>query len=306
MEQRYFVGVDGGGTKTAIVACTPDGGEVASAVCGPLNYNFIGIDAALGNLRSGIAALALPAGSITAVGIGDPSIDDTSDSPMAKEFSKRAAVALGVPVYIRSDAFMTLFALTGGKKAGVLIISGTGSMAIGENDAHNTAVVGGWGRITGDEGSGYYIGREGVCAALRAADGVAETTALTAAALSHFGVCAPRDLISVFYGEREPDIAGFSRSVAECAKNGDKIAEAILLDAAAHLARYALVLQKQCQTDLIGVWGSVLCKNDIVRHAFEDAVRKENPNIEIREPDISAQLAAALYAVKQEKERDAK
>ena len=47
MEQRYFVGVDGGGTKTALVACTADGQVVASAVCGPLNYNFIGLDTAL-------------------------------------------------------------------------------------------------------------------------------------------------------------------------------------------------------------------------------------------------------------------
>ena len=53
MEQRYFVGVDGGGTKTALVALTPEGREVAAAVCGPLNYNFIGVDAALDNLQGG-------------------------------------------------------------------------------------------------------------------------------------------------------------------------------------------------------------------------------------------------------------
>ena len=301
MEQRYFVGVDGGGTKTALVALTPEGREVAAAVCGPLNYNFIGVDAALDNLQSGIASLGLPRGSIAAVGIGDPSIDDTSHSPAAKEFAHRAADALGVPVHIRSDAFMTLFALTGSKKAGVLIISGTGSMAIGENDAHETAVVGGWGRLTGDEGSGYYIGREGICAALRAADDVAEKTALTDAALAHFGMDTPRDLISAFYGENEPDVAGFARHVAVCADEGDKVAEAILLDAAAHLCRYASVLVGRCHADVLGVWGSVLCKNKTVRHAFEEGVRKQFPHIQICEPSISAQHAAALYAAKEEK-----
>ena len=306
MEQRYFVGIDGGGTKTALVACTPDGQEIARSVCGPLNYNFIGLDAALKNLGDGIAELALPLKSMVAVGIGDPSIDDESESPISKEFAARAAEMLGVPVYIRSDAYMTLFALTGGKKSGVLIISGTGSMTIGENDAGEIAVVGGWGRLTGDEGSGYYIGREGICAALRAFDGVAPKTALTDAALAHFGVCAPRDLISVFYGEKEPDVAGFSRCVAECAQKGDRVGENILLDAAAYLSRYASVLLEKCNADLLGVWGSVLCKNDIVRQAFEKGVREKFPNVKICEPDKSAELAAALYAAKREKESECK
>lgn len=301
MEQRYFVGVDGGGTKTALVACTADGQEIASAVCGPLNYNFIGLDAALNNLAQGIAALALPEGSMVAVGIGDPSIDDESESPVAKEFAARATALLGVPVYIRSDAYMTLFALTGGKKTGVLIISGTGSMAIGEDAMGKTSVVGGWGRLTGDEGSGYYIGREGICAALRAFDGVAPQTALTDAALAYFDVCAPRDLISVFYGENEPDVAGFSRCVARCANEGDAVAAGILLDAANYLVRYASVLIERTNANLLGVWGSVLCKNATVRRAFEDGVQQKFPNVEIREPAISAELAAALYAAQQEK-----
>ena len=301
MRKRYFVGVDGGGTKTALVACTVDGRVIASAMCGPLNYNFIGIDAALKNLCKGIEALGLPKGSIAAVGIGDPSIDDKSESPSAKEFAKRAGKFLHAPVYVRSDAYMTLFALTSGKKPGVLVISGTGSMAIGENPEGEILVSGGWGRITGDEGSGYYIGREGICAALRAADAVAPQTTLTTAALSYFGVCNPRQLIPVFYGEEEPDIAGFSRCVAQCAADGDKIAMEILLDAADRLVRYATSLIGYCQTDVVGVWGSVLCKNEIVRRAFEDGIKERFPRIKICEPAISAELAAALYAAKQQK-----
>lgn len=301
MEQRYFVGVDGGGTKTALVACTREGQEVAFVVCGPLNYNFIGLERALANLQEGIAALGLPKGSIAAVGIGDPSIDDEADSPIAKEFAARAAELLGAPVYIRSDAYITLFALTGGQKSGVLIISGTGSMTIGEDEAGKVSVVGGWGRLTGDEGSGYYIGLEGIRAAVRAADGVAPQTALTDAATLHFGVRAPRELISVFYGDEEPDIARFSRCVADCAAHGDAVANAILLDAAAHLVRYASVLLERTHANLLGVWGSVLCKNQTVRHAFESGIRERFPNVIIREPGMSAEHAAAMYAAKEEK-----
>lgn len=306
MKKSCFVGVDGGGTKTALVALTADGKEIASAVCGPLNYNFIGTEQAIKNLATGIAALGLPEGSIAAVGIGDPSIDDVAESPAAKDFLARTTAFLGVPVYVRSDAYMTLFALTGGKKRGVLMISGTGAMAIGENAEGKTFVAGGWGRLTGDEGSGYYIGKEGICAALRAFDGIAPKTALTAAAQPHFGVCAPRELISVFYGEAEPDVAGFARCVASCAEDGDEVARGILLDAAAYLSRYAVALMTACHTELVGVWGSVLCKNKTVRCAFEAGVREKFPNAEIREPEVSAQHAAALYAAQQKKECNCK
>lgn len=306
MKRCYFVGVDGGGTKTALVALTAEGEEFASAVCGPLNYNFIGTEQALKNLEAGVAALNLPAGSIAAVGIGDPSIDDIAESPAAKHFLERATALLGVPVYVRSDAYMTLFALTGGKKAGGLLISGTGAMAIGETAQGKTVVVGGWGRLTGDEGSGYYIGREGICAALRAADGVAPKTALTKAAREYFGVSTVRALIPIFYGDEEPDVAGFSRCVAACAEAGDEIARGILLDAAAHLSRYAIALMTACGSELIGVWGSVLCKNQTVRQGFEAGVREKFPHANICEPAVSAQHAAALYAAQQVKESSCK
>ena len=301
MKELYFVGVDGGGTKTALVAATPDGKEKSHAVCGPLNYNFIGLEKALENLAEGIKLLGLPKGSIAAIGIGDPSIDDEAESPAAQDFAARAAALLEAPVYVRSDAYMTLFALTGGKKPGVLIISGTGSMTIGEDETGKISVVGGWGRLTGDEGSGYYIGREGICAALRAADGVAPETALTEAACKHFEKKKPRDLIAAFYGDEEPDVAGFSRCVAECAARGDEVANEILLNAAAHLSRYASVLIEKCNADLVGVWGSVLCKNATVRQAFESGVKEKFPYVQISEPAISAELAAALYAAQQQK-----
>ena len=292
MKERYFVGVDGGGTKTALVAATAEGKEIASAVCGPLNYNFIGLEKALENLAEGIKLLGLPEGSIAAIGIGDPSIDDQSESPMAKEFAARAGKLLRAPVYVRSDAYMTLFALTGGKKPGVLIISGTGSMAIGETREGEILVSGGWGRITGDEGSGYYIGREGICAALRAADAVAPKTALTDAALKHFGATAPRELISAFYGEVEPDVAGFSRCVAKCAEDGDKIAQNILFDAAVHLSRYAAVLLEKIGVKVGPEIRCIICETDF-NHPFvqEELMMPILPIVRVDNIDQAIDLA---------------
>ncbi len=57
-----------------------------------------------------------------------------------------------------------------GTSPGVLVISGTGSIAFGRNQNGETARAGGWGPNVSDEGSAFWVGREAVAAALRAFD----------------------------------------------------------------------------------------------------------------------------------------
>lgn len=294
-----FIGIDGGGTKTALAAYR-DGTPVASAKTGPMNYNYIGADRAAENVLSGVRALGIPVGAIGAIGIGDPSIDDAigldPDSPGVK-FVSLLKEALGVPVFIRSDAYMTLFGLTEGKKPGVLILSGTGAMGIAQDSKGRLFFAGGWGRLTGDEGSGYYIASEAIKAALRAADGIAPETALTDALTGYFGVNSPRELIPRFYPESgEPDIAGFSEAAAVCAEKGDVCAKRILSDAAGFLAAYASVLMECTDSRTVGVYGSVLTRNRTVRAEFERLVREKFPDAGIMTPAVSPERAAAVYA----------
>jgi N-acetylglucosamine kinase-like BadF-type ATPase len=295
-----YIGVDGGGSKTALAAFE-DGVLLATARAGAINYNFIGVQAAAQHLLQGVAALGVPTERIAAIGIGDPSIDDTApaapDSPTA-QLAAAVQDALGVPVFLRSDAYMTLFGLTGGCGRAVLMLAGTGAMGIAEDADGAIRVAGGWGRLSGDEGSGYYIATEGIRAALQAADGIAESTALLDAALAHFGVSEPRALIGVFYGEPAPDIASFSVAVAACAAAGDTIAHRILLRAAEYLAAYTCRLIEESGAITVGVYGSVICKNATVRGEFERLVREGHPDVHICEPTVLPEQAAADYAKK--------
>ena len=120
-------------------------------------------------------------------------------------------------IFIRSDAFMALYGHTRGRE-GVVLISGTGAMGLAcdKNGALHT--VGGWGRLTGDEGSGYYIALSGIKAALRAYDGIGKPTSLTEILPKYFGCDSMRRLIDVFYGSPPPEIAPFAETVAEQAK----------------------------------------------------------------------------------------
>jgi len=296
----YIIGVDGGGTKTAIAAYNADG-LVAHSKSGPMNYNFIGVENAAKNLMDGIRALGIAQKEIAAIGIGDPSLDDgirEGGDALSEKFKSAVEKELGIPVFMRSDAYITLFGLTEGKEPAVLMLSGTGAMGIAENKQGETLVAGGWGRLTGDEGGGYHIAIEAIKKALHAADGIAPPTALTDAALSHFGAASPRELIPIFYGEKDPNIASFSKVVSECAEAGDKTAKEVLLDAANYLISYTSRLIEWSGSRKVGVYGSVICNDTFIRQTYEQALRRNYPDITITEPPVSAQHAAALYAKK--------
>src|SRR5260221_4700209 len=83
-----------------------------------------------------------------------------------------------VAVEVRHDAKAALYA---GNPAGcgVVLISGTGSIAYGRNDQGAEARCGGWGYLVGDEGSAVGIGQEGLRAASYDHDGRGSPTRVT-------------------------------------------------------------------------------------------------------------------------------
>ena len=101
-----YIGVDGGGTKTALAAYK-DGALVAQTKSGAMNYNFIGVARAAEHLIAGVRALTLPPEDIAAIGIGDPSIDDAApanDNSLTAQFVRQVTQTLGIPVYtVRLD-----------------------------------------------------------------------------------------------------------------------------------------------------------------------------------------------------------
>jgi len=136
---------------------------------------------------------------------------------------------------LTNDAELPLSALDG--TAGVALIAGTGSIALGRDSHGTTARVGGWGHIIGDEGSGYEIGRRGLQAAVRAADGRGQTTALLELMLQHWHLDKASDIIGQIYpaGDKAV-IARLSPIVLMAARAGDKVARRIVQQAAGELA----------------------------------------------------------------------
>lgn len=197
-----LVGVDGGGSKTLALVATHEGQIIGRALAGPSNYHAVGFEAATTALESAIRA-ALEAAGCNPVGanigslcLGLAGMGRPEDRASIKDWAAEAFP--DTPVTVVTDAQLVLAAGTP-EGWGIALISGTGSLAYGEDSAGRNARAGGWGYLLGDEGSGYAIGLAALRAVARAADGRGPQTALTASLLAHWKLSQPQNLVQYVY-----------------------------------------------------------------------------------------------------------
>lgn len=304
--RRLIVGIDGGGTKTNLVAVDIKTGSVVStASSGSIHFSTMGEATALHNLELGIAALQLcDADQVVAVSIGDPAIDDCdNDTPITSLSATAGNCCRCDKVFTKGDVFMAMYSCSGGR-SGAFLIAGTGSMGIALTEPyHHGGVnrylnVGGWAMPTTDPGSGYDIAIQGIQAAFHAFDGVGKHTELTNALLAFAKVDEPRQLIPLFNGGAftRGQIAQFAQSVDACAQQGDAISISIL-EAAGHiLSQYAIQLMRNLPQPRVGIYGSVLLRNRIVYSTFENEVLTAIPAAQIVFPTLAPEYGAVMFA----------
>jgi N-acetylglucosamine kinase-like BadF-type ATPase len=229
----YFIGIDGGGTKTYGVIADETGKLLASTKRDSSNYLQVGIDKARENLVSIIEELCtsqeidLLTFDYAVIGLAG------AGRPEDRETIMKALTSTGlrVPQLEIVPDFIT--ALAGGTfgEAGVIIISGTGSVVFGVDEDGNTKRAGGWGHILADEGAGYQFGKEATRAVMQAFDGRGAATKLTDKILKKLNLEAPDKLVkwSLSLKEQEkPEIASLSPLVFEAFNEGDPVAEKII------------------------------------------------------------------------------
>lgn len=237
---NYYVGIDGGGSSLRVVIVDADLRICAESTGESANPGVAGHDEAAHRIqaaiRGALAAGGLSAESMTAVGIG------VAGAAAAHSAGWLQTTLQGVlpqaQAVLSSDIEIALVGAHG-SRSGVLILAGTGSVAGGISTSGDYLQIGGWGYLIGDEGSGFWIGREALRAVSRADDGRSQPTALTAAILSTLGLCSPPELIPWLYGRQSGQaavVAALAPLVLDQATAGDAVACAILDAAADELA----------------------------------------------------------------------
>jgi len=154
----YYVGVDGGGTKTAICAASADSSVILSELTASASWREHGIDHVINNIKNVIKSLPLKeGGTVSGIAMGLPCYGESEEGD--RELEKAIYNAFPeIPVYITNDVEAG-WAGSLGLTPGINVVAGTGSIAFGKNETGETARCGGWSEFFSDEGSCYRIGR---------------------------------------------------------------------------------------------------------------------------------------------------
>lgn len=235
----YVLGIDAGGTKTVAYLADADGRIIGEGRGGGANLQAHG-ELEVEKVLHAVLEQAIGDRAVVpaAVCVGIAGVDRDDDDRLVRDIMRR--LGFRTNTLIVNDALVALTAGTNGEP-GVVVIAGTGSIAYGVNHDGSAARAGGWGHVLGDEGSGYWIGREALMAVVRQADGRGPSTQLTPLVLEHFKLTRVDGLVREVYDQhtRRRAIHALGEVVDEARRDGDVVAAEILRAASTELARAA-------------------------------------------------------------------
>ena len=285
----YYLGIDGGGTKTTCVV-----GDVsnllATATAGPSNIVRVGEAQARESLQQAVSQACAAAG-ITPAQVARTCVGGAGAArPELAAIVRRAlAEILPAPIEVVGDTQTSLEAAfdTG---PGVIVNAGTGSFAYGRDRHGNTARAGGWGFAIGDEGSAHWIGRAAVSAVLRASDRDYATPqnllhgSFATALCKVWGVTSLIDLARAANSTPPPDFASLFPAIAA---SKDVIALEVLSSAGRELAQVAAVVVNRLFPKgepgpvPVAMTGGVFRHAVLTKGDFYNGLRQLDPRVEI-------------------------
>lgn len=219
----YFLGIDGGGTKTTFKLIDKSGMLLNKIFKGPSNPNDIGIEQTLAVLKDGINEVCkgIPYNKVTLfaglAGFGIPGDNTTVLSRFLDKF--------GFFAYSSGNDIENIAALSSYDKC-ILVIMGTGFNVYAINGGTKKGFAG-WGQLFDEGGCGYTLGRDAITAALSAEDGSGCPTLLTDLFIKRIGQTAGAHLTRFYQGGKRY-IAEFASLVFQAAASGDSAAREIL------------------------------------------------------------------------------
>jgi glucosamine kinase len=289
----YFLGIDGGGTKTRCVL----GDEttvLATAMSGGSNVVRLGVqqarEAIHSVIRQACAAAAIVPAQIKAVCIGAAGAARPEIVGQVRNILIEILPDLrSENIEVTGDAEIALESAFG-FGPGAIVIAGTGSIAYGRDTTGKIVRAGGWGFAISDEGSGHWIGRRAVAAILTALDRL-EETALTSHVLREWKLQTLDELVQAANATPPPNFPQLFPIVLRAAEASDPIAHRLLINAGKELAALAtIVLQRLAPGKNhfpVATTGSVFRQSQVVREVFHQELQTTFRDIEVRQDTVN-------------------
>ncbi|MBR2867905.1 MAG: hypothetical protein IKB88_02410 [Clostridia bacterium] len=291
---KYYLGIDGGGTKTTAAVSDETGKIILKESGETINFYSVGMEAARNNLADVIEKLKNTLGICRFDGafIGCSALDSDADEETINALC--GGIINADRIGMSSDVYVALKA----SSSNCIAICGTGSMAVAEKDDGTIIAKGGWGHIVGDEGSAYSIAIRAFRECCLMCD-KNERTALLESAEKFFGVDNLRKAIDLIYSpDKTKDyFAAFAKDVSSLADAGCGISKSIIIEEAKAYARTVISLLKEtdnCHTLML--YGGVFQHNVLFRNEFITEIRKIYPLLQAEILDIPPEEGALSIA----------
>ena len=231
-ESVYYLGIDGGGTKTELALSDPEGKIVSRLFMDGCNPNTVGIERTKRIIEDGIiqACKDVPLSSVVVyAGIAGCASEIYADE-IKTMLEKMSFAAFDVG----SDN-NNIVAAGLGNNEGITMILGTGicSYVVKKEE---TKRIAGWGYLFDNGGSAFHIGRDAINAYFSAYDGTGEETTLVQRIKQTFGY-SNEELLKYLYSGGNKLVSSYAMYVFEEAEKGDKVSASILKKHIAEIAR---------------------------------------------------------------------
>lgn len=296
--------VDGGGTKTEVVAYTLSGTPITSYIGGSGNFAFQA-DVAVENVYDSVNTVYERIKGKYIIQMIQMGISGYGAYDAKEQLIERFETSFQTAVSIVDDAKLALYSLVKDQyHEGVLILAGTGSACYGMKD-DETLLIGGWGHLLGDEGSAHHLVLETFRMMIRDEDEGKAHRMLSKKVLEHLGLNSTFELKKYVYSRTKSEIAALARFVNDCAEAGDVDAITLLKQAGEALGRHVILAFQRLNLNpnaIIGYQGSFVRNSTFVKEALKAFVHRDYPEaqfVEIDERPIRGAYYLGLRTLRQ-------
>jgi glucosamine kinase len=273
-----FLAIDGGGSKTSCLIGN-EHSVLGSGVAAGSNVVRVGETHAKAALASAIqqacAGAKITPSQINRTCIG---LAGAARPGMGELVRRMLAEIVSGEIEVVGDMVIALEAAFG-PGPGVIVIAGTGSIAYGRNSKGETARAGGWGFAVSDEGSGHWIGRAAVSAALRAQD-QGESPQLLQSIMTFWHLETHEQLVLAANATPPPDFAALFPVIQSAAEAGEALAVKVLTQAGNELAGLAKIVFRRIFRETkdvpVAMSGGVFGNCALVRQVFYNSLQAEH------------------------------
>jgi len=299
----YYIGMDGGGTKTKCVLCNENLEVIYETQSGPSNFLTIGTetvaDTILDLIHDCINERNIPFDKINGIVLGTTGAGRESDALKLESAVYNLAMTNNFALRnfkVVSDARIALEGAFSGN-SGSILIAGTGSIMFGKDNQGNIHRVGGFGRLIGDEGSGLTIGRKGLNIFSKFLDGRGKDSLLFKKIEDKYGISDQSQLIIKVYSDGI-SIQDIAPLVIESASNGDQLCNNILEEETNELLLHIAAMSKHLLDDKMKVVfiGGTITHDNFYSKMLNEKINTFLPKIKIQKPDFSPEIGAVIMA----------